>query len=185
MTIQPWQRVEPTETHTVAKRTITIKRFELDGKDKGLWGTFLPENTQMVATIALTTDDKVVVVRQFRPGPEKIMVELPGGFVDKDEPLEVAARRELREETGYEPEAMVFLGSDYKDAYTNGTWNYFLGTGCKLTAPQHLDPYEELEVDTISISQLIANANHGKMTDATAVLLAYEKLMEMLKKENA
>ena len=139
----------------------------------------------MAATIALTTDNTVVIVRQFRPGPEKIFEELPGGFVDGDESPETAARRELSEETGYEPETMTFLGTDSKDAYSNGAWNYFLATGCVQRGVQHLDKYEEVEVEEISISQLFDNARHGKMTDSVAVYWAQDILRKIQQKENA
>ncbi|SRR6266540_329548 len=185
MTIKPWKRVEPTVVHQIGFRTIITKHFEEDGKDMGSWETILPEHQGMAAVIALTTDNQVLIVRQFRPGPEKIFEEIPGGFVDAGETPEAAVRRELSEETGYQPGTLTYLGVDYKDAYSNGAWHYFLATECLRRTPQHLSEREVLELDTISISQLFENSRHGKMTDAVAVYLAQDTLKKIQEKENA
>ncbi|WP_207799324.1 NUDIX hydrolase, partial [Candidatus Cryosericum septentrionale] len=54
-----------------------------------------------VCVVALTADNRVVLVRQYRPAPEMVMLEIPAGRHDVRERFLTAARRELREETGY------------------------------------------------------------------------------------
>lgn len=54
-----------------------------------------------VAVVAITTDRKVVLARQYRPGPGRVLDELPGGGIDEGESPAQAAARELLEETGY------------------------------------------------------------------------------------
>src|SRR5918997_2086549 len=57
---------------------------------------------ETVAVVAFTPAQEVVLVREFRPGPEAELLELPGGAIDAGEGPVEAARRELLEETGYE-----------------------------------------------------------------------------------
>ena len=56
---------------------------------------------ETAVTLALTADRHIVLVREFRPGPEEWLLELPGGHVDDGEIPAAAAARELLEETGY------------------------------------------------------------------------------------
>lgn len=56
-----------------------------------------------VSVLAVTEDGRVPLVRQYRPALEKFTLELPGGLRDGDEAPELAALRELGEETGLHP----------------------------------------------------------------------------------
>lgn len=69
----------------VGYKTATIKKFEMpDGKIEE-YTTWNKPNTQCIATIALTWDNKIIVAHQFRPGPEIMMDELPGGGANEGE----------------------------------------------------------------------------------------------------
>lgn len=177
--MQIWKRVEPTNITKVGWRTIVTKTFVMpDGKTE-TFDTFGSEGQEFVAIIALTTENKVVIARQFRFGPEKIMDELPGGFVDKNEDPEAAIRRELLEETGFTVGTLEYLGAFNKDTYMNAKWHVFFGTNCVLQQAQKLEPEEHIEIDCISISNFIDNAKNNRMTDVPAVLMAYDKLVEL------
>lgn len=177
--MKSWQRTEPTETIKIGWRNIVTKHFVLPDGQTGEFQLYGKEDTHHAGVVALTPDNKVLVACQFRPGPEKIMYEIPGGGVEAGEDYMAAATRELEEETGFRPARMEPLGDVYKDAYSNSTWHYYLATGCQPVAQQNLDDGEFVDVEQISISDFIANAKNGRMTDTEAVFLAYDFLKEV------
>lgn len=179
--MKPWKRIEPTVVSKVGYRTVVSKTFVQPSGKTQSYQSVAPEYSHCIATVALTPDNRVIIARQFRPGPEKIMDELPGGGAEAhDDHFEAAARRELLEETGYEADAMLHLGDVYKDAYSNSIWHFFLATGCKPHPDgQQLDETEFVELKLITIDELFDNARNGRMTDASAVFLAYEQLMKL------
>lgn len=183
--MKPWRRIEPTTVQKAGHRTVTTKTFQYPDGTTNTYDVVQRDGWAGVATIALTPDKKVIVVQQFRPGPEQIMFELPGGAVEKGEAdeLERAARRELGEETAYAPGAIVYLGKLSYDAHVNGWRHYFLATDCVPTGEaRQLDESERREglvVRRITINRLLENARHGRMTDPGAVLLAYEILQKL------
>ena len=178
--MKPWTRVNPTTQVSGEFRSIITKTFRLPNGKIFSFDTYDAEDTHHAGAIALTKDRRVLVVRQFRPGPESIMDEIPGGTVESGEEPKTAVLRELEEETGYTPGNLEYLGEIRKDAYMNATWHYFLATDCTPNAKgQHLDSREQLELRLITIDELLENARTARMTDAEAVLLAYEKLQEL------
>ncbi|HEY5695573.1 MAG TPA: NUDIX hydrolase, partial [Candidatus Saccharimonadales bacterium] len=170
--MKDWKRIEPTKVTKVGWRAIVSKTFELPDGTTTEYDLFYPEDQEFVSIFALTSDHKVVVAREYAPGPEKIMEDLPGGFVDKGEEIETCARRELREETGYEPKQMKYLGAYYKDRYNNATVHAFLATGCVRVGDQELGPSEFIEVALISIEDFLTNVKHNLVTDHGTILAA-------------
>lgn len=177
--MEPWKRIEPTKVTKVGWRNITTKTFQMPDGEITTFDTLHADGQEFAAIIAVTKDKKIVVARQFRPGPELVMDELPGGFVDPGETPEVSATRELLEETGYSAGKVNYLGSIHKDTYMNAMWHILLATGCEKTAePEHCYT-EHIEIDLISIDTLIANAKTDKMSDHAAIVLAYDDLMKL------
>ncbi len=138
-----------------------------------------PEGNTAAVVIALTPDNKVVIARQFRCGPEKVLDELPGGLVEPDETPMQAIRREMAEEIGYGSEYIELLGTSYINAWDSTMHYYFLARNCYQVDAVNADEWEEVQVDTISISQLLENARTAKMTDVQGVFLAYDRLREL------
>lgn len=174
-----WKRIDPTVITKIDYREVVVKTFKTPDDTVEVRATFLSEETRCAGVIAITDDNQVVIARQFRPGPERVMDEIPGGGVEEGEDPEAAARRELLEETGYQPTEMEFLGEFSRDAYMNGRWFYYLATGCRKVAHQSLDPNEFVGISLVSIETLISNAKQDRMTDVAAVLAAYDRLKEL------
>jgi ADP-ribose pyrophosphatase len=181
--MKPWQRIEPTVRTKIDYHDVIVKTFRLPDDTITTRATFLAEDRRAAGVIAVTKDHKVVVARQFRPGPEQIMDDIPGGYVDAGEEPEIAARRELLEETGYKPGTFTFLGEFGRDAYVNGRWYYYLATDCEKVSEQSLDDDEFISVELRSIPEFIDTAKRGGMSDPFAVLAAYDQLIEIQKQE--
>lgn len=145
-----------------------------DGSDYEF--TVLDSRRGSAAVFPVTKEGKIVVARQFRPGPEAIMDELPGGAIEPGEDPAASAARELREETGYigalEPLMII-----PRDAYIDGYWHYFIARDCvKVDDILQNDEHEFIEVAEVTIEQLLKNITEGKMTDPVAALMALRKL---------
>ena len=175
------ERIEPTRVTKVGWRAITTKTFRLPDGAEGPFDVVYPDGQEFANVIAITADNEVVIARQFRPGPEKIMDELPGGYVDEGETPQEAVERELLEETGYKAGAIEYLGAFHKDTYMNAMWHAFLATNCQKASEPEAEAHEHIELATISIEQLLYNATHDKITDHASVIMAYEKLKQLQK----
>lgn len=178
--MQPWPKIADDEVVRVGWRTIVKKTFRTPDGRTAQFSIKDPNGSRTVAVIALNKDGRVVIARQFRQGPEKIMEEIPGGAVEPGEDLQVAVARELHEETGYRAKSMKYLGYVYKDGVSNTQSHYYFATECYIDGAPHTDDTEFIEVDAISIADLISNAKNGLMTDSDAVFLAYDDLSKAL-----
>ena len=178
--MKPWQRIDDgSVVQKVGFRTIVSKRFRMNnGEEMQAYVGGLPDSAAS-CVVALTPDNQVIIARQFRAGPEKVLDEMPGGLVDPGETPEQAARRELVEESGYEPGSMEYLGASYINAWDNTVHHYFLARNCTPTGSFAPEKFEEIEVVTLPISKFIQNAKEALMTDVQGVLLAYDMLKEI------
>lgn len=180
--MEAWPRLEPDEEIKVGWRTLVRKTFK---QPDGLPVEYMTKdatNTVAVAVVALTQDNQVIIAEQFRPGPEAVLQELPGGGVEEGEDYQAAVLRELHEETGYSSDDVSYLGKVYKDAYTNTSWHYYLAKNSHQAHDQKLDEGEFVNIKLISIDQLIENARSAKMTDTEAVFLAYDELKSLTRR---
>ena len=98
---------------------------------------YVIESPEWVNVIPLTPAGEVVLIRQYRHGIRDIALEIPGGLVDPgDSPL-AAARRELREETGYGEEDMISLGSVHPNpAIQDNRCHTFLARNVVYSGPR-------------------------------------------------
>ena len=95
------------------------------------------------------------MIKQYRHPVNDVLLELPGGFIDKGESPEVAMARELMEETGYRFTSVEQVGEIAANPGILDNFTLlFLARGGKKTAGQNLDHNEDIEIVTISLDRL-------------------------------
>lgn len=113
---------------------------------------FVIENPDWVNVIAITKNEEVVLIEQFRHGIEEVILEIPGGMIDGDEDTETAARRELLEETGFSSDKFVLLGKSRPNpAIQNNTIFHYLALNCEKTENVSFDEHESVVTKIVSL----------------------------------
>ena len=127
---------------------------------------FLMESpVDSVGIFALTLDDLVLCVRQFRPGTEQVYDELPGGHVEIGEDHLSAAKRELLEETGYRGE-VHFVARVPKSAYRTNFDYCYVALNCMRVKDPSPDEHEFLEVIEKPLELFKDQLMRGDLTNA-------------------
>lgn len=144
---------------------------------------YVHEFPTWVTVVALTEENKMVMVRQYRHAIGNTCIELAGGCVDEDDKdFEAAAAREMLEETGYAFSRFYSLGKISPNPSTNTNWMHmFLATGGKKVADQNLDDNEEIDVLIYSMEEVQQLLKEHKIIQAmhvTCLYYAFEKLKE-------
>lgn len=139
-------------------RTGALKRFSLI------------QCVDWVNVIALTADLRVVLIRQYRPGADRVCLEIPGGMIDPGEDPIAAGVRELAEETGYTGASAELIGKVAPNpALQNNTLYTVLVRGAALTSEPHLDDGEVITTETASLADCQRALLTGEIDHALVV----------------
>lgn len=133
---------------------------------------------ETVCIVAMTPDDCIILAKQFRVGPEKELMELPGGSVEKDEDPAIAASRELLEETGYSGD-LQFVQTIFDCGYSTRLRHVFVATNCLRVEQQNLDETEFIEILELPLVEFREHLKSGQLTDIESGYLGLDFLKRL------
>lgn len=172
--VKPWKALARRLYRHSPFRAIEDVDFELpDGQVR----TFaLKKEGRVAVVVPLTSSGQVVLARQFRPGPAQVLDELPGGGMEAGEAPQLAAARELLEETGYQAGSWLPLGTMLDCAYSTIERHGFVALDCVEVAKQSLDPTEDIQVVLKSVPEFMGQLQTGLCSDLEVGWAALVKL---------
>lgn len=170
--LSKWKKIKE-EPYRAGYRKMVKKFFKLpDGR---IVDFDIKQEGPAACVLALTKDSHVVLAKQFRPGPEKILMELPGGKIDTGEKAEEGIKRELLEETGYSGD-FQFVGTTLDCAYSTMVRYNYLATNCKKLQEPKNEENEFIEVVECSLEEFKNILRSGQMTDVESGYLCLDFL---------
>lgn len=133
------------------------------------------EHPGAVAVVAITGNDEVLLVRQYRKAVERELLEIPAGKLEKGESKETCVKRELMEETGYYPNELEYLTSFYTSpGFSNEIIHLFLGKKL-IRKAKDADFDEYLQAEKVPFKEVLNKIKSGEIIDSktiTGLLLA-------------
>jgi ADP-ribose pyrophosphatase len=139
-----------------------------------------------VAILAITDENKIVMVEQFRKALDRTIVEIPAGKLEKGEEPAACARRELEEETGYECGSLELLNSFYTSpGFSDEIVHVYFARGLvKKENSAPLDEDEFIDLEELTLEEAIRYIKDQKIFDAKTVFaVQYMQLQEVLAKK--
>jgi ADP-ribose pyrophosphatase len=175
----PWD-LQADELHSDC-RIFEVRKQRLKRRSDGVEGDFFVLNTNdWVNVLAITPQNELILVRQFRYGTQDYSLEPPGGVVEKDEDPLIAGIRELQEETGYVGENPELLGVVRPNAaILSNRCHVMLVRNAKKTAELNFDQHEELITELYPLNELKDLVKKGEISHSIGLNAILMLLLEM------
>jgi ADP-ribose pyrophosphatase len=175
---------DPLEEHVVERRLIHRGRYlelrvdTIERADGSRGTRDVVGHPGAIAVLALDDDGRLLLVRQWRIPAERAMLEIPAGTLDVHDGVtedpDVAARRELEEETGSRAGSWRKLAEFWTaPGFASELMHLYLATGLtSATGDDRLTPDEDerLELSRVTVDEALALVDRGEISDAKTIL---------------
>lgn len=172
--IKPWDKIS---TKLLGDFRIFTVRSDQKISPRTLAGHdfFVIDCANWVNVIAVTPDQQLVMVEQYRHGSNTVELEIPGGMIDRTDASPVAAGvRELREETGYEGAAARVLGQILPNpAIMSNVCYTVLVENCRCVHPVEFDHGEDLITRLVPVAEIPKLVADGKIAHSLVVVALF------------
>jgi 8-oxo-dGTP pyrophosphatase MutT (NUDIX family) len=175
---KPWQQVS---SQTVLQdRWMTLRADVCELSDgHRIEPYYVIEERDWAHCLAVTPDNRIILVRQYRHAAGVFCTELPGGVIDDGESPLQAVQRELHEETGYAADDWLALGSFYANpARQTNRVHLFVARDARLAGEPDPDPGEELVVLSVSVDEVVGMIAAGEFSQGLHIASFYRCLHE-------
>ncbi len=123
-----------------------------------------------VGIVAILDDGMVLLVRQYRKAPDKVLLEIPAGKLEVNEEPSETALRELKEETGYTAGKLEYLTEFYTSPGFSTEKIYLFLAEELVPGEQELDTGEFIELEKYTIDELKVMINRGEIMDSKTLI---------------
>ena len=172
--IKPWQKLSSKLLGDFKIFTLRTDR-KISPRTQHEHDFFVIDSNNWVNVVAVTPDQNLVMVEQYRHGSNTVELEIPGGMIDaKDSSPVAAGGRELREETGYEGTDARMLGEIYPNpAIMSNVCYTVLVENCRLTHPVEFDHGEDLITRLVPLADIPRLVADKKISHSLVVVALY------------
>ncbi len=176
---RPWKTLA--KDYPIDSRYLRIRRETVQLPTGEIYPEyFINESLGWVCIFCLTRQGTVVLNRQYKHGIGEYVLELPAGGREPGEPAEVSARRELREETGYEAARFEHLGSLIVDpTFSEARMELFFCRDAVPVGGRARDPREKIRNRLVSLDELVRLVRTGRINVIGHVAAIYTVLDKM------
>jgi 8-oxo-dGTP pyrophosphatase MutT (NUDIX family) len=174
MPVRPWPRL-------ASRLRLALPVFDLfehrvrSPRTGGEHDFYTIASRDWVNVIAVTPDERVVFVQQYRHGVDRVTLETPGGIIDDDDasPI-VAGARELAEESGYQAERFETIGAfEPNSALFDNRCHVVVALGAQPTGTRAFDDGEDLETVLLPLGKVRQRIRSGEIGHAMVVSSFY------------
>ena len=174
--LKPWKTISSTPAGDFRIFTIRSDK-KISPRTQKEHDFYIIDAVNWVNIIAVTTDQRLVMVEQFRHGSNTVELEIPGGMMDAEDasPI-IGGLRELREETGYEGDtggAKILGQVSGNPAFMSNTCFTVIVENCRCIYPVEFDHGEDLITRLVPVSEIPQLVASGKINHPLVVAALY------------